>query len=1227
MDKNKVDIIKEIKEFLDGYNDDLKYIVHVEADQNENYAECIIHPPNGEKDIVKVQYTPFMYTKDFEKNNIQLFNGDEELLREKMAQYGIKRERLETGNQKRLEDGYCWKYSSYKSFKSILNFFGDAKIFPYEKARDDDGKFLKDKNDRPIFLYKHLFYSPKTTEQFLIDKRARLFKGFEEYSEVHKVTIDIETTGLRPEISRVFAIGISDNRGFEVALEVDKTDDDLSEANLIRDMFNVISYLKPAVILGHNYEEFDSYYVLGRAKQLDMDLDKIPTTLVEDKKIKRLPNSTVKIGNGSEKYTSTIMWGMSVIDTLHAAKKNAVLDTDMKATNLKYVCKYEGIAKENRTYIPGEDNEIARYYHENLVFVGNENNEHIEIPKKHQNIAQELLKLQSNRDKISEDEYNKNKKEILKKDSDFVNWFRNDAAPKKYYKFIEGRKLLKQYLLDDLWETQQVDELYNQSSFMLAKIVPTTYSRICTMGTAAVWNLLLTAWSFEKGLAIPEPDVYKEFPGGLSRCFKKGYTKRLVKIDYASLYPMLQLTWDIFPIFDISGVMKMMLIYLTTTRNIYKKLAKSIPLNNEETYLLKEIDHDSQVKLTSNTFTSKDRNKFKIKEKPVKILNNSQFGALGSHISFNWSDNECAGRITSCGRLELRHAIKWFEQFDCTPLYAVTDGVNFHIPDKTTISVDENGIKHDQEEDYIEKMWKYNDVTGINALIEYFNEHEMKGGFMAVDNDGEFISCFNLARINYAVLEGKKDKETGKVKKKIKLTGNTIKSSVMSEYIEDFLNEGWKLILEGKGKEFVDYYYDYAQRIFYKQIPLKKIATKSKYKHTIKQYKKRGVDKNGRDKGKQAHMELIISEREKIAEELFQKHKNELVYDKDEEKLTIDDKLKLVDVYMPPEPELDSTIYYYNTGYRKSHGDSKEIKDKKTGEYRYASTLLDKKLIAENPDITGYYNVDKYLEAFNSRVSSLFHAFDPEVAEKIPAKISRKRVKDENGNKKEEEELIINYFTNEQLELKSFDLDDVDESMHLEKKEVDFWNEYGYDPRLVWDGFKTSEDMRVYYEIYENALNHLNNQMEKAGRKERIKSRNEVINKGDLVLLKKGPVYSVGYHNGKYIEIKRENVSIPKSEVEKKLDEEMMRRNEEISKLDSGVSSQTEMEKLEKKKEQKRMDYFNQFKTKFSLPQDLSYNKFLEDAGIIEAHKMLDDFVKIEEEKIESENNQYLGVD
>ena len=1221
MDVNKSQIISEIKTFLEGENNDLKYLVHVETNPNENVADCIVHPPDGEKEILKVPFTCFMYIKDFKRNGITLFNGDKQVEKSMRIMHGIEFHKLKTGGQKRLKEGYCWKVTSSKSYNSIIKYFKEGGIYMYQKAEDEYGNELKNKKGDPIFLYRDLFYSPKLFEQFLIDKKARLYKGFEEYNDVHRLTFDIESTGLRPEISRMFAIGVRDNRGFETILEVDKFNDD-SEIQLIQDFFNLISILKPAIVAGYNSEEFDFEYILGRAKILGVDMYKLVTSLREDIKIKRRPNSSVKIGGSSEKYTSTIMWGVAIIDILFATRRTAAINSDIKETNLKYIAKFEDVAREDRTYIPGEDGAIGRYYKENPYFMANEKNEHIEVPKQFQEIAMNLY--EAKRLSKGDGAYESTKKLILDENPEFVKWLREEAIPKGMKEFVEGKELVHRYLLDDLWETEQVDELYNQSSFMLAKIVPTIYPRITTMGTASVWNLLLTAWSYERDLAIPHPDKSMHFSGGLARCFKRGYTKRLVKIDYASLYPMLQLTHDIFPIFDISGVMKKMLIYMTTTRNIYKKLGKGNELNEEESYLIRSIDHEADVKYKSNSFTSKDKNMFDVKQKPIKILNNSQFGALGANIAFNWSDNICAARITACGRIELRHAIRWFAKFDCTPLYAVTDGVNFEIPDKTSIRLTNEGISEGSIEGMVEEMWQYGGKIGINALIEYFNDTEMKKPFMAVDNDGEFISCYNLARINYAVLEEKKDKKSGELKKKIKYTGNSIKSTVMPEYVEDFYDEGFKLILEGKGPEFVDYYYDYAQKIYYKQIPLKKIASKSRYKHTLKQYMNRGKDKNGREKAKQAHMELVIQEREKIAEELFEKHKEKLEFKKNEKDLTIQEKMKLVELYMPPEPELDSTLFYYNTGYRKSHGDSKEIRDKDTGEMRFASTLISKEEMMENPDMKGEYNSDKYLDAFNKKVEAMLYGFDPEIREKILVKVVRKKVKDNiTGKKVEKEELKMNHFTRDQLTLKNFNLDDVDESMYLEKFEVSFWNESGYDPRKVWDGFKMRDDMKVHFDIYENALKFVGDEMEKVG-KPRVKAIDDTLFKGDYVLVKEGFNFHLGHHTGVFVKIVRENLDIPKSEYQLELEKKSKLEEEKLKKLEVGEDKSIKEIEFENKL-QRRKKYFPKFMEEFGIWSS-NYSNFIDTYGE-EGIGMLDDYIRQTELEEKEEVQGYMGGD
>ena len=1194
---DKVKIISEIQGFLEGYNDDLKYLVNVETDISTNVAECVIHEPNKEPKIVKVKYEPFMYMKDLTHTQHELYYGkSEEWLKSKQVLHGITITKLKTGNQKRLVNGYCYKITSKKSYNDILQYLKDGGLNPYEKLRDPEGTLIKDEEGEPIYLYRDLFYAPRPVEQFFISTQSRLFKGYEDYDNVHKITFDIETTGLRYQISRIFAIGVRDNRGLEIILEVEKENDDESEIKIIQDFFNLIHHIKPAVICGFNSEEFDFDYILGRAKLLKMNIDALPTGLKEEYKMKRRPNVSVKYGNTAEKFTATEMWGYSVIDIYHAAKRTAAINSDIKETNLKYLAKFEKVARDNRVYINGEDNMIGKMYWENKVHLMNDDGEYIKIPNTYQEIAKKLHKLQVNKDKLSDGQYLTLRNKYLGEDKEFVKWLKKEAVPKNLIHFIGGKKLVKRYLLDDLWETEQIDGLYNQSSFLLAKIVPTTYQRICTMGTASIWNLLLTAWSYENDLAIPVPDEREQFSGGLARCFKSGYSKRIMKIDYASLYPMIQLEDDVFPIFDITGVIKKMLLYLTTTRNIYKKLAGGKKLNNEEVVLLKTIDHDAHENYVNSHIMSADEAKFKIKQLPIKFLNNSLFGALGSAISFNWSDNLCAARITCTGRLHLRHGISWFNSFGLVPLLAVTDGINFQIPDTTTIRVTDDGVFYDQPEGLIEEMWKYGSEIGVDALIEKYNKEEMHTPFMSLDNDGESISCLNLSRINYATLTWEKDKKSGEMKEKLKLTGNTIKSKVMPEYIQEFIDKGLDLILHGKGKEFVDYYYGYAEDIFYKQIPLKKIASKSKIKTTLEKYKKRGKDKNGREKSMQAHMELLLQQREAIAEKLFEEHKDKFELKKAIDKYSISDKMKLVANYMPKEPELDSTVYYVNTGYVKSHGDSKMIKDKETKEERFTSTLISTEDLLDNPNMKGEYNVAKYLDAFNKRVEAILVGFDPEIREKILVKINKKG------------DLVKGEFTSKQLELKNFDLDDFNEVMHLEPKEVIFWNKYGYDPRLVWDGFKMYDNDKVHFEIYENALKYLNGLMEKA-KKPKIKSINEKLNNGDFVLIKDDSEYHLGLYNGVYIRIVNENIEVPKSQIEIELEEKRKEEEKKIEKLrKSSLGEKSEKEKFFEEEKIFREKAFDLFKKQFNLPQSLTFEMALEQLGD-ELNEMFGQFV------------------
>ena len=1241
--------IVKIQKFLEGKNDDVKYVVNVETDADEKFATCVIHEPNKEKDIKKIEYTPFIYVKDLRKTGHVLFNGNKDKLEVMIVKHGITFKKMKTGNHSRLENGFPYKVTSSRSYGHILEFFKEAGLSPFQKIYDDRNKVIYNDRGFPASKNRHLFYLPKLNEQFFISTGIRLFKGFEEYNDIHKLTYDIETTGLRFEHSRIFAIGVKDNRGFEHVIEAEKDDDDASEVKIIQAFFNLVDMVKPAVISGYNSEMFDYEFILGRAGILEMDLSKLQTTIRPDKKLWRNKKATVKFGNTTEHYTSTIAYGYSILDIIHAVKKTAAVNTELKNNKLKYICKYEGIAKPNRMYIEGAD--IGRFWHQNPIFIVNKiNNNYLEVPQKHTHTASELLLLQENKNKITDKEYDVAKKAVLSNDPDLVIWLRENTLKifsdgvvnKDHFRFENGKDILRRYLLDDLWETEQVDNLYNQSSFLLAKIVPTVYSRVATMGNAAVWNLLMTAWSYENDLAIPHPDEVERFSGGLARCYKKGYTKRLLKIDYDGMYPMIQLTHDVFPMFDITGVIKDMLSYLTTTRNIYKKLARSVSLKDNEVELLKTIDHETYDKYVSNSFTKEERNLFKVKQLPIKILNNSLFGALGSGFAFNWSDNICAARITTTGRIYLRQAISWFSKYGLDPLLAVTDGINFGIPNLTNIIVKNEGDKIIRGLVPIEEAWQYNGEVGVSALIEKFNEEYMPKPYMGVDNDGEFDSCLNLSRINYALKTGMK----------IKFTGNTIKSKTMPEYIEEFIDNGMEYILNGDGEGFIDYYNDYAENIFYMQVPLKKIASKSRIKNSLDDYNNRGTDKNGKLKAKQAHMELILAEREKIARKLFEDDFEKFKDDTDVpmEEYSIFDIMEKVETYMPPEPELSSTVYYVNTGLRKSHGDVKA--DPKTGETIIRAKLINAKDLEENPKMIGNYNVEKYLAAFNKRAKVLLDGFDLEIRDDILVKIVRKKVEDASGSKVEQIELKKGEFNSDQLVLKNFVHDDYDNSMYLEDKEVEFWNKTGYDPSLIWDGFKTKDDEKhglLYPEVYNHALNHLGDAMEKSG-KPRVKSINDKLNKSDYVLIKTftkvgdfigkdtitQPInknkphiegkhvfqigkywlrnrFDIGYNNGEFIEILREDVDIPLSPIENEWIETEKIKDIELSKLRVEDENYIKEQRESKEKERaEKIEYFRLFLIKYNqIPPHTDMDYFLKE--VPNAKKAFEDFIRDKE--------------
>jgi len=953
-EEEKSQKIAKIKTFLEG-RDEQKYITGIEGDYASNEVFLMIDHPEKGKYMEQQKFTPFLFIKDFKKAGKKLY-GNRVELNKAMKYHGITVTTLRTDDHPRLEHGFKYKVSTDKNFGSLMQFFFKAGY-----------KIHKDPNN--------MFLSYSGLEQFLISTGKRLFKGFTSYDSVHKFLFDIETTSLKGEDGNIFLIGMKDNRGFAKVLEIDLDDPIESEKKMIIEFFQTIYDLKPAIVAGYNSEAFDFEFIIKRANILGIDLGTrdedgnisydVRTSLNIDRPLKR-EKSTIKFGGEVENYLKTVMWGINVIDISHAVRATKAINSDIKGWGLKYICQYKGFAKPNRMYVKGDM--IYTIWKDNKnYYINKVNNNYNIIPTEYQDKADEYItKLKDIVRKVSN---SPDKSTLLPKLVSISEFFGDDE---NNVELITGKEVVKQYLLDDLTETEMVDNEFSQSNFMMGGIMPTTYVRSSTMGNAGKWKMLMVTYSYENNVAIPVVDRKRDIVGGLSRLFLTGYKTNVLKMDFKSLYPSIQLTHDVFPTLDITNVLEDMLTYFRDGRIEYQVLSAK---------------HQALYEETGNPLDKELASLYNTKQLPIKILANSQFGALSSPLIFNWGDNIVGEEITCTGRQYLRLMIAHFMKYNFTPIVIDTDGANFNLPD----NVDD--IK------YVNKAGE--EITGYLAVLAEFNETYMKG-VMKLEEDGIFTSSINIARKNYA---------TKSPKGKIKITGNSLKSSILQAYIENTFKTGIALLLDGDGKGFIELYYSQLERIYNQQIPLVEIANKSRVKQKVANYKydlEHKKNKNGRGMSRQAHMELLIA-------------------------ANLD-------------PDLGKNVYYINNGTRKSHADLGH------------SYLIDEMEIITNPTKTGVYNVPRAIANFNNRMSMFTVCFGPEVRENLIVTDPTKR-----GRFTDKEmELVSGMPLNKDGESEQDVLfaEDYDPKLHenvplfeMEEREVKFWNLKGKDPREIFNDF------------------------------------------------------------------------------------------------------------------------------------------------------------------------------
>lgn len=579
-----------IENFLNGWDPE-QFIVGVEYDYRTNKIYKIIQDPEKGKIVKEDTFTPFLWVSDL--NGLNFYQNNKSIQKKKMGEYGILIEKLETHGNERLEAGMSYLVKSIKGYTELINFFRQGGIDPWGEK------------------FKQYFTLLSPVEQYLIQKKKRLFKGIDDYSGVYRFVFDIETTGLEPEKNEIILIGVKDNRGFHKTISAFGED---GEKKCIEEFFNIIREKKPTIIGGYNSAAFDFPFILKRAEILGVDTKDL-TNIFTHEGIKQ-KEGILKLANEVEPYTQHIIWGFNIVDIAHAVRRAQAINSEIKSWGLKYITKYLEKEKPNRVYVDGAF--ISKIYLDNELYYMN--------PKtgKYKKIGEPGTEG------------------LLEK------------YPNKY-EIWSGKQIVEQYLDDDLYETMIVDDSFSQSTFLLSKLVPTTYERIATMGTATLWKIIMLAWSYENNLAIPVKDEKRPITGGLSRLLTVGYAKNIVKFDYASLYPSIQLVYDVFPECDVMGVQKSMLKYFRNIRIKYKRLAGE----------LKDKD-PVQAEMY-------DR-----KQLPIKIFINAYFGSLSAPHVFPWGDMNKGETITCTGRQCLRMMIMFFEKKGYKPL--VMDSVEYDTP-------------------------------------------------------------------------------------------------------------------------------------------------------------------------------------------------------------------------------------------------------------------------------------------------------------------------------------------------------------------------------------------------------------------------------------------------------------------------------------------------------------------------------------------------------------------
>lgn len=456
-----------------------------------------------------------------------------------------------------------------------------------------------------------------------------------------------------------------------------------------------------------------------------------------------------------------------------------------------------------------------------------------------------------------------------------------------------------------------------------------------------------------------------------------------------------------------------------------------------------------------------------------------------------------------------------------------TDGFNFQKPLK---------YRYTKEHPYIGKglgrnVIKGKEYTEVDADVAEFEDtfinEAYRGGVLknGLGIDEYCDACIQFSRKNYADLmpDGS-----------MKLVGNTIKSKKMPIYIEKFLNKAIEMLLHGRGDDFLNYYYDYIEKIYNMQIPLKDIATVGKIKTSIEDYKEncRQLTAGGTKKARQAWYELAIRDNISVnmGDTIYYINTGSKKASSDVQRVTryyyIDKNSKEIDFATnedgSPKTDRKGNIVPLNKSLESEYEKLKKLNDpmvlsndkgNKAKKYISKDDFIHKKYPQiKDCDVVIFncvrlpneivedeedhfcndeleYNREKYIDMFNKRIKPLLVCFDSSIRNttnekgKIVNNILITNPRDRKEFTFNESRLVAGQ------PYESIDQDTYEQLMTIEDKEIKFWINSNMEPPYTkecgidWENIKKDyferqnelkkEGIRQEKEIYDNIINHL----------------------------------------------------------------------------------------------------------------------------------------------------------